>query len=124
MIILWEEIHNAEAFVRDRHEKEFNEVPSEFVENGPWAQDFIEISQIQTESAVVERHDEDPTHIKRRNNFIRAILSGETIPPLILLNSERGPDWLVDGYSRYRALRLLGIKIVSVLVQRPVSRSI
>lgn len=64
---------------------------------------------------LIERHDDEAVHIERRNRFEVRIAAGEAIPPLIALGADL---FLVDGYSRYRALRRLGVSRAHVLRQR------
>ncbi|NYH92188.1 hypothetical protein [Actinopolymorpha rutila] len=54
--------------------------------------------------------------MRRRDGFVERIRSGVHLPPLIVLGRELK---LVDGYARYRALRLLGIGSAQVLRQDP-----
>lgn len=117
MHITWIHIRNIKEYIDARHQYEFNDVPKELFDKGEWLQDEIDIDQIQVDVKLIEIHNGDPVHIDRRDNFINAINAGSPILPLIILNCERGEWYLIDGYARYRALRYLGVKSVSVLRQ-------
>jgi ParB-like chromosome segregation protein Spo0J len=96
---------------------EAEDIPKELIEKGIWIQEEINLSEIQIEKSILEEHDNNPIHIKRRDKFIKSIEKGMPILPLIILNCARGERYLVDGYARYRALKSIGIKTIFVLKQ-------
>jgi ParB-like chromosome segregation protein Spo0J len=62
---------------------------------------------------MVAEHDVNPIHRRRRDDFVVAIKSGLSLPPLIALGDSRQ---LVDGYARLRAARILELVDVEVIV--------
>jgi len=117
MNITWIGIKNIPEYIRAMLTWQANDIPKELINRGRWVQEVIPINEINTEDKMVERHDHDPTHIRRRDSFIDSINSFGPLLPLIVLNCERGEKYLVDGYARYRALKKLGVERASVLRQ-------
>lgn len=72
---------------------------------GAWLLDRVPISALQVDGAMVARHEARALHRRRRDGFVDLVLSGNEVPPLLVLGDELA---LVDGYARMRALRVLG----------------
>jgi ParB-like nuclease domain len=117
MKITWIEIKNVKEYVDAMLKWQADDIPKELIDRGTWVQRTIQISEVQAEQSMVDDHDNDPIHIKRRDGFIESIQVGAPILPLIILNCDRGEKYLVDGYARYRALKEMGVKEVHVLCQ-------
>lgn len=115
MNICWIEIKNINEYVTATLQAEASDIPQELLHKYPWVQEIISIHAINTDTEMISNHDSDTVHIKRRDGFVQRIQSGYPMLPLILLHSDRGENYLVDGYARYRALKMIGVKEVSVI---------
>ncbi len=115
MRVSWEVVGDPATYVRSVLDREAPDVPSAVVVEYDWSQCEVAVSELWADREMLERHDKDETHLRRRDNFVELIRTGKPILPLIAL----GPAMrLVDGYARYRALRLLGVDQAQVLRQR------
>jgi hypothetical protein len=116
MKLTWIEIKNIKEYIDAVINCEAEDIPRELFE-GEWVQSAVSINDIQVDESMIIRHDNDAVHIQRRDSFIKSINSGAPILPLIVLNCDRGQQYLIDGYARYRALKSLNIDQVQVLKQ-------
>jgi hypothetical protein len=82
--------------------------------DGPWIQRVVPAEQLAVNEAMVAEHDATPEHQQRRDGFVNSFRTGVPVLPLIALGAER---YLVDGYARIRAARLVGLRDVEALVQ-------
>lgn len=112
--INWLRPASASQFVHAVLRLEAPDIPPAKLE-GPWSQRRLAIAELRANEAMVVEHDADPVHRRRRDRFVNAFRSRAPIPPLIALGEDR---YLVDGYARLRAARLLGLQEVEVLVQQ------
>ena len=111
--VKWLRPASASKFVRDVLQLEAPDIPvTKLV--GPWSQRALAITELLANEAMVAEHDADVVHRRRRDGFVSAFRSQEPVPPLIALGPER---YLVDGYARLRAARLIGLRELEVLVQ-------
>lgn len=116
----WIDVDDPATFVRTVLAVEAPDIPDALVTAYAWTQTTMPLDVLRLDQAMLDRHDRDPVHIARRNGFVGRIRAGEPIPPLIVLGLEPRDGTepkLVDGYARYRALRLLGCAHASVLRQ-------
>jgi len=111
----WRRVDDAGRYVREVLAAEADDIPSGLIDRGRWCQvDGFALVDLTVDEAMVAGHDADATHRHRRDRFVEQMLAGEPIPPLIALGADR---FLVDGYARLRAVRLLGESHASVLLQ-------
>ena len=103
---------NPSEFVLEVLRRQAPDIPEHLITAHPWHQHELSLDAIHPDEAMIERHDNNPRHVRRRDNFVAAIRAGEELPPLIVLNHH-----LVDGYARYRALTLLNIPKAQALTQ-------
>jgi hypothetical protein len=108
----WLTVSDPTAYARRVLLDEAPDIPERRVTERRWRQDEQALDAILADEEMIKRHDGNPLHVHRRDTFVQAIRAGREIPPLILLG-----DHLVDGYARYRALRLLEISRAQVLKQ-------
>lgn len=113
-IVLWSLPSDPTKYVKEVLAKEAADIPEEKINQGKWTLAELSFNDIQVNEEMIARHDLDPQHIERRNNFIKMIEEEKPILPLIVLGKEL---FLVDGYARYRALKELGIESVEVVMQ-------
>jgi hypothetical protein len=114
MNVKWKLIPDIDKYVKDTLQQEAEDIPEVLINAGAWYLDEIEINEISVDNDMLQEHDQNPLHISRRDNFVDMINKGEEILPLIVLRNDL---FLVDGYSRYRALKRLGISRIQVLRQ-------
>ncbi|MET9023830.1 hypothetical protein ABZV93_28030 [Actinopolymorpha sp. NPDC004070] len=110
----WDGVREPAAYVREVLGREAPEIPEALLNEYPWVQTELSLSDVRPDIGMLERHGRDDVHVRRRDGFVERIRSGVSIPPLILLGRDLK---LVDGYARYRALRLLEVDSASVLAQ-------
>lgn len=90
------------------------DIPEDKINRQPWALRTLRLEQVAVDEAMVALHDDDPVHLQRRDGFVQMARAGEPWPPLIALGVDR---FLVDGYARIRALRLLSVGQALVVLQ-------
>jgi hypothetical protein len=117
MLVRWIQIEDVASYVLDVCARETADVPQELLLHGVWQQKSISMAEIQADLSLLQRHDSNPVHVGRRDQFRQLILSHTPLLPLIVLRCQRGDRYLVDGYARYRALKSLGIAEAQVALQ-------
>lgn len=115
MRIRWEVVNDPSTYVRSVLDREAPDIPRTRVAECDWFQCEVPLSGLRPDREMLERHDNDETHVRRRDRFVELTLAGAPLLPLIALGDGMR---LVDGYARYRALRLLGVDQAEVLRQR------
>jgi len=115
MVISWENIGDSDKYVHEILALEAADIPVEVINAGKWFSDEIDLSTIMVDQNMLENHDKDPVHIKRRDDFIKSFNKKVEIKPLIVLGERL---ILVDGYARFRALKKIGVKMAKVLRQK------
>lgn len=108
----WLSVPNPSGFALEVLRRQAPDIPEHLITARPWHQHELPLDAIHPDRAMIERHDNNPRHVRRRDNFVAAIRAGQELPPLIVLNHH-----LVDGYARYRALVLLDIAQAQALTQ-------
>jgi len=111
----WAVISDPQKYVMDVLASEAGDVPDEKIHQGNWVLDTVSLDDIRIDQRVASDHENDPLHTKRRDGFVASITAGKEIKPLIVLGDDL---FLVDGYARYRAMKLLNVKRVRVLRQK------
>jgi hypothetical protein len=94
---------------------EAGDIPAKKIRQGKWVLDTVSLHEITIDERMASEHDSDPRHVKRRDEFVTSIRAGREINPLIVLGEDL---FLVDGYARYRALKICNVKRVQVLRQK------
>lgn len=113
--VRWDVVEDPATHVRNVLDREAPDIPNALVIAYDWCQCEVALAELRPDRAMLERHDEDDAHVRRRDDFVELIRAGAPILPLIAL----GPGLrLVDGHARYRALRVLGVDQAQVLRQR------
>jgi hypothetical protein len=107
----WLSVPDPTAYACEVLRREAPDIPERLITTHPWSQCEMALDAIRPDEAMLERH--DTSHVRRRDTFVEAIRAGRAIPPLIVLGGK-----LVDGYARYRALRVLGVPVAQVLACR------
>jgi hypothetical protein len=115
MEIVWQRIDDIYDYVTDTLSQEAPDIPEHLVDQAPWYVETIDLDKIKVDQEMVDCHDIQAIHIKRRDDFVLSCKSRRPILPLIVLGKDK---FLVDGYARYRALRMLNVAQVSVIRQR------
>jgi hypothetical protein len=95
--------------------KEADDIPQSIIHQASWCIETVSLDKIRVDQKMIDDHNGELVHIKRRDGFIKTINDGRKILPLIVLGKEL---FLVDGYSRYRALKQLNITHATVARQR------
>lgn len=113
--VQWEVVDDPSAYVCDVLGREAPDIPSALVVGQEWFQDGVALAVLRPNRDLLDQQDQEPEHVQRRDAFVARIRAGEAIPPLIALGFDMK---LVDGYARYRALRLLGVAHGQILRQR------
>jgi hypothetical protein len=115
MEIVWKCIDDIYNYVRGTLSQEAPDIPGHLVDQAPWYVETVDLDEIKVDQEMIDCHDIQAIHIKRRDDFVLSCRSKKPLLPLILLGKD---DFLVDGYARYRALRMLNVDQVSVIRQR------
>jgi hypothetical protein len=114
MQVQWQTVGDPSAYVRSVLLEQAPDIPDALIVERPWLQEEIALAALAPDLEMIERHDSQARHIRRRDGFVAAVRGGAEIPPLIVLGKNHK---LVDGYARYRALRFLGLDHGQVLRQ-------
>lgn len=115
MEIVWKRVDDVSNYVRGTLCQEAPDIPAHLIEQAPWYVETISLDQVKVDQQVIDCHDTQEIHIKRRDGFAVSCRSRTPLLPLIVLGRD---NFLVDGYARYRALRMLGVDRASVIRQR------
>jgi len=115
MEIVWKRIDDVYNYVRGTLYQEAPDIPGHLIEQAPWYVETISLDAVKVDQQMIDCHDTQEIHIKRRDHFVESCRSKTPLPPLIVLGKD---DFLVDGYARYRALGMLNVDQVSVIRQR------
>lgn len=114
MKVKWVKVVDIYTYVLATLSLEADDISKQNIDAFPWVLKKIELDKLEVSKALVETHDKEEIHIKRRDDFIIMIQQQKPILPLIALGEKLS---LVDGYARYRALKKLGVKNAAVLCQ-------
>lgn len=115
MEIVWQPIDDIDNYVMDTLSREAPDIPGHLIDQAPWYVETIDLDMVKVDQKTIDCHNIQAIHIKRRDDFILSCKSRKPILPLIVLGRD---EFLVDGYARYRALRMLNVAQVSVIRQR------
>lgn len=115
MEIVWQIIDDTYDYVTNTLSQEAPDIPGHLVDQAPWYVETIDLDKIKVDQEMLDCHDGQAIHIKRRDDFVLSCRSRRPILPLIVLGKDK---ILVDGYARYRALRMLNVDLVCVITQR------
>lgn len=86
---------------------EADDIPKETIESLNWELGEISLSKITVDEEMIVRHEQDPIHAARAESIERALKNNVPPPPLFVMYENH---FLVDGYTRYRIFKKLGMK--------------
>lgn len=117
-LLTWIEIANGASYVRATLAIDAPEILDLLAPTDRWECLELPIELVQADAATLANYADNPVHQRRLEECLERIRLGRPLLPLILLHCERGARYLVDGYTRYRALQQLRVRSVMVLRQR------
>jgi hypothetical protein len=103
------------AFVRRIVDEEAPSVEWLIEGHERWVQVEVPLAELDVDEALIARHDADALHCARRDRVLGALRDGAELPPLLAVPTDERDLWLIDGYARVRALRLMGVDRVQVV---------
>lgn len=114
-MVAWITVTDLASFVRRIVDEETPSVDGLVEGYQRWVQADVSVGELDLDEALIARHDADPLHCARRDRVLQALHAGAELPPLLAVPTGERRLWLIDGYARVRALRVMGVDRVQVV---------